>query len=70
MGHAAARDALHYGVAQGWILGETTRGSVNIQEAVNRVAHTGQAEVALHTWGRHGRPAEGSSWSPPEWCCS
>ena len=57
--HAAARAALHYGVAQGWILDETARGSVNIQEAVDRVAHTGQAEVALHTRGGHGGPAEG-----------
>ena len=31
---------------------------MNIQEAVDRVAHTGQAEVALHTRGRHGGPAE------------
>ena len=59
VGHAAARAALHYGVAQGWILDETARGSVNIQEAVDRVAHTGQAEVALHTQSRRGRPAEG-----------
>ena len=59
MGHAAARAALRYRVAQGWILDETARGSVNIQEAVDRVAHTDQAEVALHTRGRHGRPAEG-----------
>ena len=57
-GHAAARAALRYGVAQGWILDETARGSVNIEEAVDRVAHTGQAEVALRVWGRHGRPAE------------
>ena len=34
VGHAAARAALRYGVAQGWILDETARGSVNIQEAV------------------------------------
>ena len=27
--------------------------------AVDRVAHTGQTEVALHNRGRHGRPAEG-----------
>ena len=47
VGHAAARAALRYGVAQGWILVETARGSVNLQEAVDRVAHTGQAEVAL-----------------------
>ena len=59
VGHAAARAALRYGVAQGWILDATARGSVNIQEAVDRVAHTGQAEVALHTRGRHGGPAEG-----------
>ena len=59
MGHAAARAALGYGVAQGWILDETARGSVNIQEAVDRVADTGQAEVALQTRGRHGGPAEG-----------
>ena len=59
MGHAAARAALRYGVVQGWILDATARGSVNIQEAVDRLAHTGQAEVALHTRGRHGRPAQG-----------
>ena len=57
--HAAVRAALRYGVAQSWILDETARGSVNIQEAVDRVAHTCQAEVALHTRGRHGGPAEG-----------
>ena len=59
VGRAAARAALRYGVAQGWILDETARGSVNIQEAVDRVAHAGQAAVALHTRGRHGGPAEG-----------
>ena len=64
MGHAAARAVLRYGVAQGWIQDETTRGSVNIKEGVDRVAHKGETEVALHTRGRHGRPAEGSSWSP------
>ena len=58
VGHAATRAALRYGVAQGWIQDETTRGSVNTQEAVNRVAHTGQTKVALHTRGRHGGPAE------------
>ena len=56
---AAACSALRYGVAQGWILDETARGSVNIQEAVDRVTHAGQAAVALHTRGRHGGPAEG-----------
>ena len=35
------------------------RSSAKIQEAVDRVAHTGQAEVALHTQGRHGGLAEG-----------
>ena len=59
VGHTAARAALRYGVAQGWILDETARGSMNIQEAVDRVAHAGQAVVALHTRGRHGGPAEG-----------
>ena len=59
VGHAAASTALRYGVAQSWILDETTRGSVNIQEPVDLVAHTGQTEVALHTQGRHGGPAEG-----------
>ena len=59
VGHAAAGAALRYGVAQGWILDQTARGSVNIQEAVDRVARMGQAEVALHTRGRHGGPAEG-----------
>ena len=65
VGHAAAPAALRYGVAQGWILDETARGSVIIQEAVSRVAHTGQAEVALHTRGRHGGPAEGIVVEPP-----
>ena len=32
---------------------------MNIQEAVDRVIHAGQAAVALHTQGRHGGPAEG-----------
>ena len=59
VGPAAARAALRYGVAQGWILDETGRGSVNIQEAVDRVTHAGQAAVALHSLGRHGGPAEG-----------
>ena len=59
VGRAAARAALRYEVAQGWILDETARGSVNIQEAVDRVTHAGQAAVALHTRGRHGGPAEG-----------
>ena len=59
MGHAAARAALRYGVAQGWILDETALGSMNIQEAVDRVANGGQAEVALHTRGHHGGLAEG-----------
>ena len=56
---AAACAVLRYGVAQGWILDETARGSVNFQEAVDRVTHAGQAAVALHTRGRHGGPAEG-----------
>ena len=59
VGGAAACAALRYGVAQGWILDETARGSVNIQEAVDRVTHAGQAAVALHTQGRHSGPAEG-----------
>ena len=59
VGRAAARAALRYGVAQDWILDETARGSVNIQEAVARVAQAGQTEVALHSRGRHGGPAEG-----------
>ena len=58
VGRAAACAALRYGLAQGWILDETARGSVNIQEAVDRVTHAGQAAVALHTQGRHGGPAE------------
>ena len=59
VGPAAACAALRHGVAQGWILDETARGSVNIQEAVDQVTHAGQAAVALHTRGRHGGPAEG-----------
>ena len=58
VGRAAACAALRYGVAQGLILDEIARGSVNIQEAVDRVTHAGQAAVALHTRGRHGGPAE------------
>ena len=54
VGRAAARAALRYGVAQGWILDETARGSVNIQEAVDRVAHAGQTAD----------PQRGSLWSP------
>ena len=66
VGHIAARAALRYGVAQGRILDETACGIVNIQEAVDRVAHTGRAEVALHTRGRHNRPAEGIVVEPSE----
>ena len=64
VGYAAARAGLRYGVAQGWIQDETTRRSMNIHEAVDRVAHTDQTEVALHTRGRQ----RGSSWSPGGWC--
>ena len=66
VGPAAACAALRYGVAQGWILDETARGSVNIQEAVDRVTHAGQAAVVLHTRGRHGGPAEGIIVEPSE----
>ena len=59
VGHSAPRAALRYGVAQGRILHETARGSVNTQETVDRVAHTGQTEVALHTRGSHRGTAEG-----------
>ena len=62
--HAAAHAALRYWVAQGWILDETAPSSVNIQEAVNRVTHTGQTEVALHARGRQGGPAEGIVLEP------
>ena len=64
VGHAAARAALRYGAAQGWIQDETTRGSVNIQEAVDRVAYAGQTKVALDTRRRHGGPAEGLIMDP------
>ena len=59
LGPADACAALRYGLAQGWILDETARGSVNIQEAIDRVTDAGQVAVALHTRGRHGGPAEG-----------
>ena len=59
VGQTAASAALRYKVAQGWNLDETARGSVIIQEAVDRVADMGQTEVALHIRGRHGGPAEG-----------
>ena len=65
VGRAAACAALRYGVAQGLFLDETARGSVNIQEAVDRVTHAGQAAVALHTRGRHGGLAEGIIVEPP-----
>ena len=68
VGYAAARAPLLYGVAQDWIQDDTTCSSLNIQEAVDRVAHTGQTEVVLHTRGRHSRQAEGKSWSPSGWC--
>ena len=32
---------------------------MNTQEAVDRGAHTGQTELALHSRARHGGPAEG-----------
>ena len=63
-GHIAARVALHYGVAQGWIEDHTARGSANIQEYVDRVAYTGQTEVALHTRGHQGKQTEGLSVEP------
>ena len=50
------------GVQQGPVLVGTfftTRDSVTIAEAVNRVTHTGHTEVASHTRCRHGGPAEG-----------
>ena len=50
---------MRYGVAQAWIHNEIRRGRVNIQEAVDRVAHTGQTEGALHCQPRHGRPTKG-----------
>ena len=56
VGHAAARAALRYGVAQGLIQDETSRGSVNIQEAAYPVAHTGQTEGAMQ-----GRTGDGDS---------
>ena len=59
VGPAAAHAALRYRLAQGWIMDETACGSVNIQEAVDRVTHARQAAVALHSRGRHGGPAEG-----------
>ena len=55
---AAVCAPLRYGVAQGLIQDKTTRGSSNIQEAVDGVAHVGQPEVALHTRCGHGVLAE------------
>ena len=69
MGHAAARAALRYGVAQGWILDETARGSVNIQEAVDRVAHAKQKWPCTPGAATAGR-RRASSLSPREWCWS
>ena len=57
--NAAAGAPLRYRLAQGWIQGETTRGSVNIETAVDRVAKTGHIEVPLHTRSRHSGRAEG-----------
>ena len=63
-GHAAARGALRYGIAQGWIQDETARSSMNIQEVADQVAHTRQTEVALQTRGCHGGPAQGTLVEP------
>ena len=64
LGHAAARAALRYCVATGLIQDETTHGSVNIQETVDGVAHTGQTAVTLQTRSRHGIPAKGNVVQP------
>ena len=68
VGYTASCAALRYGVAQGWIQDEATRGSVNIKEAVDWVAHTGQTEVPRHPGGATADPQRGSSWSPRGWC--
>ena len=68
VGHAAARAALRYGVEQGWILYETTRGSVNIQEAVDRVTHTGQRRWPSTHEAPTADRRRGPSWSPWGWC--
>ena len=62
--HTAVRAALRYSVAQRCILDETTRGRVNIQEAVDRLAHRGKMEVAVHTRGRHSGQEEGIAVQP------
>ena len=56
--HAAASATLRYGVAQGWLQDETARSSVNIEQAIDRVTHTGLTEMALHMRGRHDGPAQ------------
>ena len=66
----AACAALRYGVAQGWILDETVRGSVNIQEAVDRVTHAGQAAWPCTPGAATADPQRGSLWNPREWCWS
>ena len=37
---------------------------MTILEAVDHIAHTGQTELRLHTWGRHGGRAEGIVMEP------
>ena len=70
VGPAAACAALRYGMAQGWILDETARGRVNIEEAVDRVTNAGQAAVALQTGPATAGPQSGSLWNAREWCWS
>ena len=60
----AARAALRNGCAQGWIQDETARVSVIYEENPDRVTDTGQTEVALHSLGREGGPAEGLVMDP------
>ena len=66
MEYSAAHAAVRYGVAQGSIQDETTRASVNIRDAIDRIAHRGQTEVALHPRGRLGGPAEQIIVEPTE----
>ena len=66
VGHAGARAALRYGEAQGWILDETTRGIVNIQEAVDRVAHWPGRGGPAHPespWPTSGGDRRGAHWN-------
>ena len=45
---AVTQATLRYGALRGWLQDETARSSLNIQEAIDCVTHTGHNRVAVH----------------------